>query len=124
MDTGSPRRANGSPALRKSSPPAPCSTRTGTTRTTFAARRSDSTTPHRIRIVENATTYHAVPMSCGAGWWKAAACRGVRVETFFPEHMMGEAVADALDICRSCRVRVACLDAALAEERVVAGEVL
>lgn len=47
-------------------------------------------------------------------WWKRAACRGVDVEVFYPEH--GGSARRAVAICAECPVRSHCLDDALARK--------
>lgn len=46
------------------------------------------------------------------GWWAAAACRGRRIEIFFPER--GDTTRPAKELCAGCPVRDDCLDYALA----------
>lgn len=46
------------------------------------------------------------------GWHRRAACRSQGVDRWFPER--GDPVAPALTLCRTCPVRVDCLDTALA----------
>jgi WhiB family redox-sensing transcriptional regulator len=49
------------------------------------------------------------------GWQRLAACRGVRVELFFPP--VEQDAYEAKAVCASCDVRTPCLEAAL-----IAGE--
>ena len=52
-----------------------------------------------------------------ATWRDQAACRGVDTDVFFPVAQTDErAWAPARAICRTCRVKAACLDYALATE--------
>ena len=46
-------------------------------------------------------------------WENKAACLGFPAEIFYPEDSQPESSRQALDICRSCPVRVKCLDAAI-----------
>lgn len=53
------------------------------------------------------------------GWWHFAACRGRPTQWWYPSQ--GDIVQGlvAKAVCSRCSVRVACLEAALAEERLV-----
>ena len=46
-------------------------------------------------------------------WTQRAACRGVRLEVFFPA--MGVRPVEALAMCEECPVRLRCLEYALGE---------
>jgi WhiB family transcriptional regulator, redox-sensing transcriptional regulator len=51
-----------------------------------------------------------------AGWWELAACQSADPELFFPVSDIGPAIADiarAKAVCKSCRIRLRCLDYAI-----------
>jgi WhiB family transcriptional regulator, redox-sensing transcriptional regulator len=54
-------------------------------------------------------------------WWRQAACQDADPDLFFPISASGAAAADivlAKHVCRTCRVRLDCLDYALATRQV------
>lgn len=50
-------------------------------------------------------------------WALLAACRGLDYDLFYPEREDSNTYAKARRICLTCPVRVACLEAAMDEER-------
>ncbi len=94
-------------------------------RTRFAAvQRLSAAELEQAR--EEARTKHADAIEVGA-WWRAAACRGMDTELFFPARRDAAAAARAKRVCAACPVRAACLAAELAApvgrapEGIVAG---